>query len=112
MSGGVHLDLNVALTLVSFSATYYGNGTYFAVQASYSADDKYSSPSQGEKCVYLCRVLTGDYAKGEEGMIVPPAKGAAATEMYDSVVDNVTLPKLYVIFHDTQAYPEYLITFQ
>lgn len=95
------------------NAACYGNGTYFAVNASYSANDTYSKPNpSGEKFMYLCRVLTGDYTLGQQHMIVPPTKGTVSVEMYDSVVDNVTKPTMFVIFHDTHACPEYLITFK
>ncbi|XP_065328107.1 protein mono-ADP-ribosyltransferase PARP14-like [Pelmatolapia mariae] len=95
------------------NAALYGNGTYFAVNASYSAIDQYSKPNQnGEKFIYVCRVLTGDFTLGKKGMIEPPAKGTASTDLYDSVVDNLTNPTMFVVFHDAQAYPEYLITFK
>nr|XP_046259475.1 poly(ADP-ribose) polymerase family member 14-related sequence 1 isoform X2 [Scatophagus argus] len=94
------------------NATCYGNGTYFAINASYSAQNTYSSPNQnGEKCMYLCRVLTGDYTQGKQNMVVPPFK-TNSIQKYDSVVDNLTAPSMFVIFHDSQAYPEYLITFK
>lgn len=97
----------------AFSAACYGNGTYFAVNASYSASNTYSKPNQtGEKCMYLCRVLTGDFTAGQQNMIMPPAKGTVSVQKYDSVVDNVAKPAMFVIFHDSQAYPEYLITFK
>lgn len=60
--------------------------------------------------MYLCKVLTGDYAPGQQNMSVPPAKGT--DDMFDSVVDRTVNPTMFVIFHDTQAYPEYLITFK
>lgn len=95
------------------NAACYGNGTYFAVNANYSASNTYSKPNpQGEKHMYLCRVLTGDYTLGKQHMIVPPAKGTVSVQKYDSVVDNPANPSMYVIFHDAQAYPEYLITFK
>ncbi|XP_040056587.2 poly(ADP-ribose) polymerase family member 14-related sequence 1 [Gasterosteus aculeatus] len=95
------------------NATCYGNGTYFAVAANYSASNTYSPPNQnGEKCMYLCRVLTGDFTVGKQGMIVPPAKSATSTQKYDSVVDRMANPSMFVIFHDSQAYPEYLISFK
>ncbi|KAM9709256.1 poly(ADP-ribose) polymerase family member 14-related sequence 1 [Menidia menidia] len=95
------------------NAACYGNGSYFAVQASYSSSDTYSRPNQkGEKFMYLCRVLTGDFTVGQANMIAPPSKGSNPNEMYDSVVDQMGTPSMFVIFHDTQAYPEYLITFK
>ncbi|KAJ3592383.1 hypothetical protein NHX12_007510 [Muraenolepis orangiensis] len=93
------------------NAACYGNGTYFAVSANYSAQDTYSKPdTQGQKHVYLCRVLTGDYTTGTQGMVVPPIKSPGV--QYDSVVNNMNSIQMYIIFHDTQACPEYLITFK
>lgn len=95
-----------------FAAAAYGNGTYFAVEASYSADDTYSVPdSQGQKHMYLCHVLTGDFTEGEQYMIVPPAKSKSTTQLYDSVTDDPTAPSMFIVFDDIQAYPAYLITF-
>lgn len=98
--------------MISISATYYGDGVYFAVNASYSCSNTYSRPdSNGLKRVYYCRVLTGEYTQGAKGMRVAPAKGGAdSTALYDSVVDRQTNPGMFVIFHDTQAYPEYLLS--
>ncbi|XP_036797996.1 uncharacterized protein LOC118938375 [Oncorhynchus mykiss] len=94
------------------NGTAFGNGTYFAVGASYSARSTYSRPDrQGQKYMYLCRVLTGDFTAGRHGMTVPPAKSTTTVELYNSVTDNPSGPSMFVIFHDNQAYPEYLITF-
>ncbi|XP_059895724.1 poly(ADP-ribose) polymerase family member 14-related sequence 1 isoform X1 [Gadus macrocephalus] len=93
------------------NAAHFGNGTYFAVNANYSAQDTYSKPdAQGQKCVYLCRVLTGDFTTGTRGMVVPPTKPSSSLQ-YDSVVDHLNHIQMFVIFHDTHACPEYLITF-
>ncbi|XP_030436585.1 protein mono-ADP-ribosyltransferase PARP14-like isoform X2 [Gopherus evgoodei] len=96
------------------NAAAIGNGTYFAVDASYSAQDTYSRPDvNGRKYMYLARVLTGQYCHGKAGLITPPAKNIAdPTDLYDSVTDNVGHPSMFVIFNDIQAYPEYLITFR
>ncbi|XP_058411896.1 protein mono-ADP-ribosyltransferase PARP15-like isoform X1 [Diceros bicornis minor] len=95
------------------NAAVYGNGTYFAVDASYSANDKYSRPdSSGRKHIYVVRVLTGVYTRGHAGIITPPSKNPDdTTDLYDSVVDDRQHPKLFVVFSDNHAYPEYLITF-
>ena len=96
-------------------AVVYGQGVYFAGQFALSACNTYAVPDMsGNKHVYLSRVLTGEYATGQQGYRVPPQKPGttAASDRYDSVVDIATAPTIFVIFSDTQAYPEYLIIFK
>ncbi|NXK17655.1 PAR14 polymerase, partial [Arenaria interpres] len=94
-------------------AAAYGNGTYFAVKASYSANDTYSKPDvDGKKYMYLARVLVGEYSQGTQGAITPAAKNSSnSIDLFDSSTDNVNQPSMFIIFNDIQAYPEYLITF-
>ncbi|XP_073408013.1 protein mono-ADP-ribosyltransferase PARP14-like isoform X2 [Dendrobates tinctorius] len=93
-------------------AAMYGNGTYFAVAASYSAQSFSPADARGQKHLYLARVLTGAFCAGQKGMLAPPAKNAAnITDLYDSVTDNPARPTMFIIFNDIQAYPEYHITF-
>ncbi|XP_077305886.1 protein mono-ADP-ribosyltransferase PARP14-like [Lithobates pipiens] len=94
------------------NGTAFGNGTYFAVNANYSV--RYANPDgNGQRHMYLARVLTGLYCAGRQGIISPPAKNAAnPTDLYDSVTDNLQNPSMFVIFNDIQAYPEYHIIFQ
>ncbi|XP_054457974.1 protein mono-ADP-ribosyltransferase PARP14-like [Anoplopoma fimbria] len=96
------------------NATSYGNGTYFAVNASYSANTTYSKPAaDGSQLMFVARVLTGIYTQGQSGMRVPPPlSDQQSHDRYDSVVDNVGNPSMYIVFHDNQAYPDYLITFK
>lgn len=96
------------------NATYYGKGTYFAVHASYSANNTYSRPDvHGRKHMYYVRVLTGNYTVGNQSLIVPPSRDPQnPTDLYDTVTDHNTNPTLFVVFYDFQAYPEYLITFR
>nr|XP_060495764.1 protein mono-ADP-ribosyltransferase PARP14 isoform X5 [Panthera onca] len=95
------------------NAVAYGKGTYFAVNACYSASDTYSRPDKnGKKHMYYVRVLTGTYTRGNQSLIVPPPKSPDnPTDLYDTVTDCVHNPGLFVVFYDYQAYPEYLITF-
>lgn len=60
--------------------------------------------------MYLAKVLVGEYTSGARGMKAAPSKGYG-TELYDSVVDKVFFPTIFVVFPDNQAYPEYLIKF-
>lgn len=46
--------------------------------------------------------------KGSYGLKAPTKNST----IYDSAVDNTDRPTMYVIFNDTQAYPEYLIYFK
>ncbi|NXG59232.1 PAR14 polymerase, partial [Hemiprocne comata] len=94
-------------------AANYGNGTYFAVDAAYSAHDIYSKPdANGKKYMYMARVLVGEYSLGTKGSITPAAKNASdSIDLFDSSTDNVSQPTMFIIFNDIQAYPEYLITF-
>lgn len=94
------------------NAALYGLGVYFAVDAAVSVQEQYSPRSaDGSKYVFVAKVLTGDYAVGGQGLRAPPLReGAGAPLRYDSVVDNPLQPAIFVIFNDTQAYPQYLIT--
>ena len=105
----------VSVTVLLCSATAYGRGVYFASNFSYSGSSTYSPPdANGIKYVYQSLVLTGQFVRGAQSMIVPPTKtsDASTTSRYDSVVDNETSPSIFVVFYDTQAYPQYLISFK
>ncbi|XP_071948864.1 protein mono-ADP-ribosyltransferase PARP14-like [Antedon mediterranea] len=87
------------------NAAAYGQGTYFAAIAGYSAQTQYSRPNaRGEKHIFLCNVLVGNCGKGQGGLLAPP-------QGFHSVGDNTTNPSIVVIFNDVQAYPSYLIKF-
>ena len=94
------------------NATAYGKGVYFAVEASYSISDTYSRPDeQGNKYMYLARVAVGEFCQGDSNMRFPPPQpGTGDLLPYDTTVDNVGQPSMYVAYHDAQAYPEYLLT--
>lgn len=92
-------------------ASMFGKGVYFAVDAAYSANRYSPADASGLKRLYVARVLTGRYTVGNASMKTTPPRGSDPTDCYDSVVNNQQKPSMFVIFHDDQAYPEYLITF-
>lgn len=105
----------VTLTLLSHLScpvgTLYGQGVYFAKRASLSVLDRYSPPNtEGHKAVFVARVLTGDYGQGARGLKAPPLRASGQVLRYDSAVDCLQQPRIFVIFHDTQALPTHLIT--
>ncbi|NXL63108.1 PAR14 polymerase, partial [Chordeiles acutipennis] len=117
---GTSKDLLTLINTRGFNRSYagingahYGNGTYFAVDASYSASDVYSRPDgEGKKYMYLARVLVGEYSQGTKGSITPAQKNPNnSIDLFDSSTDDVNQPSMFIIFNDIQAYPEYLITF-
>lgn len=95
-----------------FVGTAYGAGVYFAVNASYSLG-YCRADSNGHKHMFSVQVATGDACQGSGAMnVLPPKPGAGNHVTYDSSSDNPSNPVMYVIFHDSQAYPAYHIIFK
>lgn len=90
------------------AGTKYGKGSYFAKRASIS--DRYAtSDSSAVRTIFRAKVLVGESAIGHSNYSRPPSKGSH--ELYDSCVDDLDDPKIYVIFSIHQAYPEYIIRY-
>ncbi len=87
---------------------------YFAVESSYSAHDRFSVPdsSSGLRYMFVCTVIIGEYTRGKEDMKTAPPLTPGSNEVFDTLVDNVKSPTIFVALTDAQAYPEYLITFK
>ncbi|XP_043836452.1 uncharacterized protein LOC122738501 [Dromiciops gliroides] len=86
----------------------YGQGIYFAADAQMSSH-YCGKGHQGCRFMFLVRVLTGVYAQGNASITLPPKKPGGGR--YDSLVDSMGMPKIFVTFFDDHSYPEYLITF-
>lgn len=109
--------------------TFSFPGSYFARDAKYSSKfchttGKHNTTLQRHglappifaseppyKSMFLARVLVGEYTVGHPMYCRPPSKDASFTNFYDSCVDDMANPKIYVIFDSNQIYPEYLIEF-
>lgn len=61
-----------------------------------------------QRTMFACRVLVGQYTKGEPYYCMPPGKDGTH---YDSCVNDVREPIVYVVFKHSQVYPEFLITY-
>ena len=83
---------------------------YFARDAKYSVG--FAGRGGGTRYMYLARVLVGQYCVGNSSMIVPPPKDQSRREvLFESTVNHLGNPSIFVVFFDNQCYPEYLITF-
>jgi len=92
------------------NATAFGKGVYFARDASYSMSSTYSKPdASGVQRMFLVRVCIGEYCKGERDALTPAVR--QGNVLYDTTVNDVANPSIYVTYHDAQAYPEYLVKF-
>ncbi|KAH9499184.1 hypothetical protein Btru_004362 [Bulinus truncatus] len=88
------------------NGTAYGKGVYFALNSSYSVG--YAKPDiHGNRHMYQVRVLVGENVQTGASTNYLPNK-PSTNRPYDSGGDG---SQIYVIFHDAQVYPEYLITF-
>ncbi|NXE47501.1 PAR12 polymerase, partial [Casuarius casuarius] len=92
------------------NGTIYGKGIYFARDASYSHE--YCQPAVKPNVMFVARVLVGDFVEGNASYVRPPPKSANTFQFYDSCVDNVLNPSIFVVFEKYQIYPEYLIEYK
>ncbi|KAK3586710.1 hypothetical protein CHS0354_020716 [Potamilus streckersoni] len=92
------------------TGTRLGKGSYFAKTAKFA--DRYTE--RGNSCiVFLVRVMAGDYTTGHKTYARPPLKDPRnpCSDLYDSCVDDVKNPEIFVIFDNYQVYPEYVIKY-
>lgn len=62
--------------------------------------------------MFLARLLVGEYTEGSPSYVRPPRKDKRDISLFDSCVDNVANPSIYVIFEREQIYPEYLLQYK
>jgi poly [ADP-ribose] polymerase 10/14/15 len=97
------------------NAAVLGKGVYFAGRANYSAQERYSAPDAlGNQKMFICRVAVGRYTKGNKTMKVAPPLDPKKNKhlLFDTLVDDPTNPTIFVVMSDSQAYPEYVVTFR
>ncbi|XP_006887286.1 PREDICTED: poly [ADP-ribose] polymerase 12 [Elephantulus edwardii] len=90
--------------------TSYGKGSYFARDAAYS--HHYCESTSQNHAMFLARVLVGEFTRGHCSFVRPPTKEGQGAIFYDSCVNSVLDPSIFVIFEKHQVYPEYLIQYR
>ncbi|XP_052820920.1 uncharacterized protein LOC128246654 isoform X2 [Mya arenaria] len=88
------------------NATVYGEGAYFARDAKYS--HRYT---KGSGLMFQAVVLVGYSTNGKKDYRRPPEKPGQTHELYDSCVNDINDPSIYILFEKNQYYPEYLIQY-
>ena len=60
------------------------------------------------------QVLVGDYTLGDPSMARPPPKDRSKPygDLYDSTVNDLRNPTIYVTYKQEQTYPEMLIHYE
>ncbi|XP_041089764.1 protein mono-ADP-ribosyltransferase TIPARP-like isoform X2 [Polyodon spathula] len=91
----------------------YGQGTYFAKNASCSARYAIESKS-GSRYMFLAMVLVGKAAVGKQSFRRPPPlePDSPTSDLYNSCVDKEQQPQMFVIFDSCQCYPYFLIHYK
>ncbi|XP_030211514.1 uncharacterized protein LOC115543102 [Gadus morhua] len=101
------------------NGTAYGKGSYFARDASYS--HKYIGNASTVRSMFVSRVLVGHHTWGDASYVRPPSKDGGDTlikgalsrrTFYDSCVDDIHSPSIFVVFDRPQIYPEFLLTYK
>ena len=85
------------------------SGSYFARNASYSHSYTRNTPVRS---MFVSRVLVGDHTLGSSSYVRPPSKDGGDTLFYDSCVDDIHAPSIFVVFDWPQIYPEFLLTYK
>ncbi|XP_069820579.1 protein mono-ADP-ribosyltransferase PARP12-like [Dendropsophus ebraccatus] len=109
-----HIDAicnqNFDWRLCGVHGTRYGQGSYFARHAKLSHPYTTLTPD-GTRLMFFARVLVGDYVIGNPQMKRPPLR-PGSTMCYDSCVNDITDPSIFVVFEKHQIYPEYLLEYE
>ena len=104
----VQQGFNRSFTGTTSGRAVYGKGVYFARDASYSLSPEYSPPDAGGKQrIFMVRVVVGEFCRGRPDQLAPDARQGDV--LFDSTVDDLADPSMYVTYHDAQSYPDYLI---
>ena len=101
------------------SVGMWGCGIYFAVNASYSKDNYAHKKSDNTRSIIFARVALGDVIElpKNNSYRLPPEKQVGqgkkfAVQRYDSIKGNTRRTDIYIIYENSRAYPEYIVTFK
>ena len=86
----------------------WGRGLYFAENASYS--NGYAHTAGGQKMFMLAKLLSGEEVNlPSNGSLTSPPPDSVR---YDTVTGTTGGSKVYIVYENGRAYPEYLVTYK
>ena len=90
----------------------YGQGTYFARDASYSANGYCGKDSNGVYQMFYVKAIMGEshVGKSEYKLTSWPQKSHGV--IYDSLVNTAKDPSIFVLHQNARAYPMFIIHFK
>ena len=68
-----------------------------------------TSDADGIRNMFFVRAVVGEVCKGVQDALTPAVRHG--NQLYDSTVDDVQNPSIYVTYNDSQVYPDILIKF-
>ncbi|KAK4321751.1 hypothetical protein Pmani_007489 [Petrolisthes manimaculis] len=84
----------------------YGKGTYFSNSAA-TAQSHCSSDGNGS-FLLLAEVIIGEVTSGHSNLSRPPPNPVTGA-LFDTTVDNITTPTIFVKYEKEEYYPEYVV---
>uniref|UniRef100_A0A665VBY7 Poly [ADP-ribose] polymerase n=1 Tax=Echeneis naucrates TaxID=173247 RepID=A0A665VBY7_ECHNA len=100
--------------LAGINGVSFGFGTYFATTAAYSNTFSVRMSSAQLHHMFLAKVLVGKKSVGRHKYRRPPPLDPMTKQyrLYDSCVDSIDKPSIFVVFDSCQCYPYYLIKYK
>lgn len=92
--------------------TMWGSGSYFARDAQYPDDHGFFGQPRpdGTKDMLLCLVVTGMSVLGDESYAIMPYRHGSQ-HRYNSFVDSLSNPEIFVVSNSAAVLPAYVITY-
>ena len=100
-----HMRFSAQHTQSCYSQTSAASQAFPCIVTSSDEDD-------GDKLMFVARVLCGRTTRGSPSMRKPPAdQSDPSGRPFNSTCDYERKPALYVVYDSAQAYPEYVVSF-
>lgn len=100
--------------MAGVNGTSCGYGSYFATTASLSNNYSAKVGPDEVRHMFLAKVLVGKVSLGKSNYRRPPPLSSKTRQycLYDTCVDIMNKPTMFVVFDRCQCYPYYIIKYK